>query len=200
MRVTWPLRFGRDGWSLDLDGLLSVLTPETRLLYLNSPNNPTGTVVGHDELRAFLAQVPERILVVIDEAYVHFQDDPNAARGIDLFREFENVAVLHTFSKAYGLAGLRVGFGIAQPALTDLLNRIRQPFNVNSLAQAAAAKNPKLAEFIAEVKRIGTAQDVAEAVVYLTGAGASYVTGQALVVDGGLSDHMLTMIPGRPGK
>jgi len=121
----------------DLPAMLAAITDKTRVIFICTPNNPTGTVVGHDELRAFLAQVPKRILVVIDEAYVHFQDDPHAARGIELYREFENVAVLHTFSKAYGLAGLRLGYAIARPDVQDGLRKVAMPFAVTDIAQAA---------------------------------------------------------------
>jgi len=121
----------------DLPAMLAAITDKTRVIFICTPNNPTGTVVGHDELRAFLAQVPKRILVVIDEAYVHFQDDPHAAHGIELYREFENVAVLHTFSKAYGLAGLRLGYAIARPDVQDGLRKVAMPFAVTDIAQAA---------------------------------------------------------------
>jgi len=121
----------------DLPAMLAAITDKTRVIFICTPNNPTGTVVGHDELRAFLAQVPERILVVIDEAYVHFQDEPTAARGIELYREFANVAVLHTFSKAYGLAGLRLGYAIARDDVQDGLRKVAMPFAVTDIAQAA---------------------------------------------------------------
>jgi histidinol-phosphate aminotransferase len=121
----------------DLPAMMAAITDKTRVIFVCTPNNPTGTVVGHEELRAFLAKVPSRILVVVDEAYVHFQDDPNAARGIDLYREFENVAVLHTFSKAYGLAGLRLGYAIARPDVQDGLRKVAMPFAVTDIAQAA---------------------------------------------------------------
>lgn len=121
----------------DLPAMLGAITDKTRVIFICTPNNPTGTVVAHDELRAFLAQVPERILVVIDEAYVHFQDDPSAARGVELYREFSNVAVLHTFSKAYGLAGLRLGYAIAREDVQDGLRKVAMPFAVTDIAQAA---------------------------------------------------------------
>jgi histidinol-phosphate aminotransferase len=121
----------------DLPAMLAAITERTRVIFICTPNNPTGTVVGHEELRAFIAQVPSRILVVVDEAYVHFQDDPAAARGLDLFREFENVAVLHTFSKAYGLAGLRLGYTIAREDVQDGLRKVAMPFAVTDIAQAA---------------------------------------------------------------
>ncbi len=121
----------------DLPAMLAAITEHTRVIFICTPNNPTGTVVGHDELHAFIAQVPERILVVVDEAYVHFQDDPNAARGIELFHEFKNVAVLHTFSKAYGLAGLRLGYAVVRDDVMEGLRKVAMPFAVTDIAQAA---------------------------------------------------------------
>lgn len=121
----------------DLPAMLARITDRTRVIFICTPNNPTGTVVDHDELRAFIAQVPERILVVVDEAYVHFQDDPAAARGPELFREFDNVAVLHTFSKAYGLAGLRLGYAIVHDDVAEGLRKVAMPFAVTDIAQAA---------------------------------------------------------------
>ena len=121
----------------DLPAMLAAITEHTRVIFICTPNNPTGTVVGHDELHAFIKQVPQRILVVVDEAYVHFQDDPNAARGIELFHQFENVAVLHTFSKAYGLAGLRLGYAVVRDDVMDGLRKVAMPFAVTDIAQAA---------------------------------------------------------------
>lgn len=121
----------------DLPAMLAAVTERTKVIFVCTPNNPTGTAVGHDELREFLSQVPRHILVVIDEAYVHFQTDPDAARGVELYREFENVAVLHTFSKAYGLAALRLGYAIARPDVMDGLAKVALPFGVTDIAQAA---------------------------------------------------------------
>jgi histidinol-phosphate aminotransferase len=121
----------------DLDAMLAAITPATKVIFVCTPNNPTGTAVGHEELRKFLQQVPSHILVVIDEAYVHFQTDPDAARGLDLYREFENVAVLHTFSKAYGLAALRLGYVVAREDVMDGLAKVALPFGVTDIAQAA---------------------------------------------------------------
>jgi histidinol-phosphate aminotransferase len=121
----------------DLPAMLARITDRTRVIFICTPNNPTGTVVDHDDLREFIARVPKRILVVVDEAYVHFQDDPTAARGPELFREFDNVAVLHTFSKAYGLAGLRLGYAIVHDDVAEGLRKVAMPFAVTDIAQAA---------------------------------------------------------------
>jgi len=122
----------------DLEAMAAAVTPRTRLIFICTPNNPTGTVVHGDELERFLAAVPEDVLVVVDEAYVHFDTDPESADGVDFFRRHPNVAVLHTFSKAYGLAALRVGYAIAPERVATNLRRVAVPFGVNDLAQAAA--------------------------------------------------------------
>jgi len=122
----------------DLDAMLAAIAPDTRLLFVANPNNPTGTIVGGEQIAALLKQVPSSVVVVLDEAYTEYLPPDLRYDALAWVRQYPNLIVSRTFSKAYGLAGLRVGFGIAQPSLTDLLNRIRQPFNVNSLAQAAA--------------------------------------------------------------
>jgi histidinol-phosphate aminotransferase len=122
----------------DLEAMLAAVTPATRLIFVANPNNPTGTFLSGAQIDAFIRRVPPHVVVVIDEAYNEFLTPEQQYDAIAWVREFPNVIVSRSFSKAYGLAGLRIGYGIAQPQLTDLLNRIRQPFNVNSLAQAAA--------------------------------------------------------------
>ena len=122
----------------DLDAMADAITTKTRLIVVCNPNNPTGACVTADELHAFLARVPENVLVVIDEAYVHFNRDATSAIGIDFFHRYPNVAVLHTFSKAYGLAGLRIGYAIAPTAVATNLRRVALPFGVTALAQHAA--------------------------------------------------------------
>lgn len=122
----------------DLDAMAAAITDRTRLIFVCTPNNPTGTTVSHDELERFLAAVPENVLVVIDEAYVHFNTDPSTAQGLDFFRRYNNVAVLHTFSKAYGLAGLRIGYAVAPERVAANLRKVAVPFGVSDLAQHAA--------------------------------------------------------------
>lgn len=122
----------------DLDAMLAAITERTRLILVCNPNNPTGTTLGHDELDAFVAQVPSDIVVVIDEAYVQFNLREDSPSGIEFFRRYPNVAVAHTFSKAYGLAGLRVGYAIAPTPLATALRKVALPFGVTALAQTAA--------------------------------------------------------------
>mgnify|MGYP001766180086 CR=1 FL=1 len=122
----------------DFAAMAAAVTERTRLILVCSPNNPTGTTVRADELEQFLAAVPKHVLVVFDEAYVHFNTAQGKADGLDFFRRHENVAVLHTFSKAYGLAGLRVGYAVAREAVATNLRRVSVPFAVSNLAQTAA--------------------------------------------------------------
>ena len=133
--VTVPLRADEHH---DLDAMAAAVTDRTRLVLVCSPNNPTGTAVRRAELERFLDRVPADVLVVIDEAYREFVRDPEVPDAIEIYRDRPNVAVLRTFSKAYGLAGLRVGFAIAREPVADALRKTAVPFGVSGLAQVAA--------------------------------------------------------------
>lgn len=122
----------------DLDAMLAAVTPETRVIFVANPNNPTGTYVSEAKMRDFLERVPPQVAVVLDEAYTEYLPGEMRYDALAWVKQFPNLVVSRTFSKAFGLAGLRVGFAVAQPELTDLFGRVRQPFNVNSLALAAA--------------------------------------------------------------
>ena len=122
----------------DLTAMARAITDRTRLVLLCSPNNPTGTALGAAELAAFLERVPADVMVVLDEAYAEFVRDPAAARGPDLRHRHRNLVVLRTFSKAHGLAGLRVGYALADPRVADALRATAVPFGVSAVAQAAA--------------------------------------------------------------
>ncbi|HEU4621295.1 MAG TPA: histidinol-phosphate transaminase [Burkholderiaceae bacterium] len=126
------------GLGHDLDAMLAAIDADTHLVFIANPNNPTGTFIPPAQIERFLERVPSRVVVVLDQAYDEYMAPELRADSAAWVRRFPNLIASRTFSKAYGLAGLRVGYAIAQPALTDVLNRIRQPFNVNSLAQAAA--------------------------------------------------------------
>src|SRR5919201_296966 len=123
---------------LDLEAMARAITPMTKMVFVANPNNPTATIVTADEVEHFLARVPERTIVVFDEAYIEFALGPDFPETLNYVKQGRKVAVLRTFSKATSLAGLRVGYGVADADAISLMNRIRQPFNVNSLAQAAA--------------------------------------------------------------
>ena len=122
----------------DLDSMLDRIGPKTRLIFLTNPHNPTGTLVTKAALDDFVRAIPADVALVIDEAYIEFVREPNCPKSLDYLASGKTVVGLRTFSKAYGLAGLRIGYGLMPPFLANILNRIRQPFNVNSLAQAAA--------------------------------------------------------------
>lgn len=122
----------------DLNAMAAAISPATRLVFICSPNNPTGTVITDSELTAFLDAVPDDVLVVVDEAYVEFADRADVADGVAAYRQRSNVMVLRTFSKAYGLAGLRVGYALAQAPVADALRKTALPFGVSSLAEVAA--------------------------------------------------------------
>lgn len=122
----------------DPEAMLEAIEDDTRVVFFANPNNPTGTLVPPASLRAFLEKVPARVLVVLDEAYFEYLPGEVRADSAAWLARFPNLLVTRTFSKAYGLAGLRVGYALARPEVADLLNRVRQPFNVNSVAQAGA--------------------------------------------------------------
>jgi histidinol-phosphate aminotransferase len=123
---------------LDLEAMARAITPMTKMVFVANPNNPTATIVTADEVEAFMARMPERTIVIFDEAYMEFALGPDFPNTLEYVRQGRKVITLRTFSKAASLAGLRVGYGIADADAVALMNRIRQPFNVNSLAQAAA--------------------------------------------------------------
>lgn len=134
----------------DLHGFLNAITPKTKLIFIANPNNPTGTLLEKDEVLAFLKAVPDHVIVVLDEAYDEYLPEAQKSDGIQWLEQFENLIISRTFSKAYGLAGLRVGYGIASDEVVDLLNRVRQPFNVNNIAQAAAIASLADVDFVAK--------------------------------------------------
>jgi histidinol-phosphate aminotransferase len=140
--------------AVDLEAMFSAITPRTRMIFLNNPNNPTGTFITRAEFDTFLSRLPDDIVVVLDEAYIEFANDPDCVKGLELIQNNRPLAVLRTFSKIYGLAGIRVGYGVMPSEMASLLNRIRQPFNVNSLAQAAAIAALDDDEFLNQTKNL----------------------------------------------
>jgi histidinol-phosphate aminotransferase len=132
--VTVPAR----DWTHDLVAMRAAVTPATRIIFIANPNNPTGTWLSRDALTRFLDSLPEHVIVVLDEAYFEYLTDPAYPDGISLLPRYPNLVVTRTFSKVHGLAALRVGYCVSHPALADLLNRVRQPFNVSSIALECA--------------------------------------------------------------
>jgi histidinol-phosphate aminotransferase len=133
----------------DLDAMAAAIDDETYVVWIANPNNPTGTLLQPDALEKFVRKVPERVLIVIDEAYNEYQPPELKSETVKWLKRHPNLIVSRTFSKAYGLAGLRVGYAFAHPSVADIMNRVRQPFNVNSLALAAAAAALDDMEFVA---------------------------------------------------
>lgn len=122
----------------DLEGMLSRVTPRTKIVWVCNPNNPTGTIVKHADLVSFLDRIPSHVLVVLDEAYVEYVTDPDYPDSLALLRQYNNLLLLRTFSKIYGLASLRIGYGVGQPDVIRNVNQVREPFNTSRYAQAAA--------------------------------------------------------------
>lgn len=141
----------------DLPAMLAAIDADTRVVFIANPNNPTGTWFGPAALEDFLAQVPENVLVVLDEAYIEYAEGDELPDGLDYLARYPNLLVSRTFSKAYGLASLRVGYGLSSAQVADVLNRVRQPFNVNSLALAAACAALDDADYLAESRRVNDA-------------------------------------------
>jgi len=127
-----------EGFNLDLDRIREAIGQKTKLLFIANPNNPTGLALTRAELENFLQDLPRDLLIILDEAYIEFVTDENVGSGIELLDRHPHLLVIRTFSKLYGLAGLRIGYGFSSPEIIDYLNRVRQPFNANALAQAGA--------------------------------------------------------------
>ena len=132
--VQTPMR----NYTFDLDAMAAAVTPETRVIYIANPNNPTGTAFGAAEFDVFMKKVPGDVLVVLDEAYTEYAERRDLPKAMKIFKEYNNLLTLKTFSKVYGLAGLRIGYGIGHPTLVAEMNKLRTPFNVTSVGQAAA--------------------------------------------------------------
>ncbi|MWC28481.1 histidinol-phosphate transaminase [Paenibacillus sp. MMS18-CY102] len=136
----------------DLPAMLARITDRTKIVWVCNPNNPTGTIVSKEEIDAFMKQVPSHVLVVLDEAYVEYVTDPSFPDGIELLPSYKNLVVLRTFSKIYGLASLRIGYGVGHPDVIHFINQVREPFNTSRVAQAAAIAALKDEAFVAECR------------------------------------------------
>ena len=141
-------------WTHDLGAMADAVTKATRIIFVANPNNPTGTWVGRRELTAFLDRIPEHVVTVLDEAYFEYLQHPDYPNGIELQGRYPNLVVTRTFSKIYGLAGMRVGYCVSHPDIADLLNRVRQPFNVSSLALECAEAALGDQEFVRRSREI----------------------------------------------
>ncbi len=150
-------------YSTNLDGLVTAVTPETKLVFITNPFNPTGAVITKDAFQRFADQLPDNILIVVDEAYIEFVRDDSVYNSLETPLADPRIVTIRTFSKAYGLAGYRVGYGIMDRQIAEILNRIRQPFNVNTLAQAAAQAALEDSVFLNE-----TVKGIHEGIDFLT--------------------------------
>jgi histidinol-phosphate aminotransferase len=133
-----PVKIPLRDYTTDLDAIKSSITEKTKIIWICNPNNPTGTIITDKQQEEFLDSVPRNVVVVLDEAYYEYAKGEGFPESVPLLKKYPNIIVLRTFSKAYGLAALRVGYGITSPEIVSYLNRIRPPFNVNTLAQKAA--------------------------------------------------------------
>ena len=137
----------------DLDAMQAMIRPDTRIVWVANPNNPTGNFLPHPQLKAFLQKVPSDVVVVLDEAYNEYLPPADRVDTVAWLAEFPNLVITRTFSKIYGLAGLRIGYALASAEIADLMNRVRQPFNCNNLALAAAVAALDDHEFVARATR-----------------------------------------------
>jgi histidinol-phosphate aminotransferase len=166
------------GFEFDLDAIAAAVDDNTRIIYLGNPNNPTGTIYRHAEWKRFLAKVPQRVVIVADEAYFEFVRDAEYPDSLEDHDGARLIITLRTFSKIFGLAGMRVGYGVARPDIITLLNKVRQPFNITSLAQVAVAAGMDDIDHVNNTLRVNR-----EGMEYLEGAFArlnvAYVPSQA---------------------
>jgi histidinol-phosphate aminotransferase len=148
----------------DLPAMLAQVTDRTKIVWICNPNNPTGTMVTHDGVKAFLEKCPPHVLVILDEAYIEYITAPDFPDGLQLLKEHKNLILLRTFSKIYGLASLRIGYGIGHPDVIKLVNQVRPPFNTTRTAQAAALASVTDDEFVIRCRDAN-----AQGLQYLTG-------------------------------
>jgi len=170
----------------DLDAMANAINDQTRVVFLANPNNPTGTMFGSEEFQDFMAQVPDHVVVVLDEAYSEYVSDADYPDGLELLGQYPNLIVTRTFSKAYGLAALRVGWSASVPEIADLLNRVRQPFNVDSFALAAAKAALADKDYL-ERSRLVNDQGMTQIISALESEGLAYIPskGNFITVDFG---------------
>lgn len=149
-RVVVPLK----DFTHDLVKMADAVTSRTKLIFIANPNNPTGTMVGDNEMKRFMKRVPKRVIVVVDEAYFEYVTRRDFPKTLEYLKQGRNIIILRTFSKIYGLAGLRIGYGMAKEELVNEMHKARQPFNTNSLAQMAAIASMKDREYVKKVKKL----------------------------------------------
>lgn len=173
-----PVKVKAQNWGHDLVAMANAVTDRTKVIYLANPNNPTGTLFREDEWRNFIAHVPSHVIVVLDEAYFEYVSDPHYANGLDYLNDYPNLLVSRTFSKAYGLASLRIGYMVGSPELIGYLNQIRAPFNVNHFAQVAATTAISDQQFVEQTVQLNLS-GLQQLKNYFLEAGLSYIDSQA---------------------
>jgi histidinol-phosphate aminotransferase len=178
--VTVPAR----DWGCDLEAMAAAIKPTTRLVFIANPNNPTGTWVAREALVAFLDRVPEHVLVVLDEAYFEYVTQPDYPNGVALLARYPNLVVTRTFSKIHGLAALRVGYAVSSPKIADVMNRVRQPFNVSSIGLECAEAALADRDFVATSRRLN-AEGMTQLTRGLEQLGVAYIpsAGNFLSID-----------------
>ncbi len=149
-----PIKVPSQDFRHDMKAIAAAVTDKTKIVFICNPNNPTGTIVTREEMETFFKEIPPEVLVVIDEAYYEYASDPKYPQSIEFLKEGYNVLILRTFSKIYGLAGLRIGYGLARENIVTDINTVREPFNVNAVAQHAARAALKDEEHVKEGRRI----------------------------------------------
>lgn len=169
-----PVAVPAKDYGHDLDAMLAAVTDKTRMIFVANPNNPTGTFLTTEALESFIARVPKHVLVVLDEAYYEYVPSDVRAPSLTWINEYPNLVVTRTFSKAYGLAGLRAGYAVSNAAVADLMNRIRQPFNMNELALTAAMAALQDEAFLQHSIQIN-AEGMAQATAFCDSHGLSYI-------------------------
>lgn len=153
-----PIAVPLTGYGVDLNSMLDNVSEEVKLIYVCNPNNPTGTMLSLDDVEGFLREIPPHIMVIFDEAYMEFTGDPEKLTAVNLINRYENIGIIRTFSKIYGLAGARVGYLIAGREIIDAVHRVRPPFNVNGVAQAGALAALKDHQYIQKMREINNTQ------------------------------------------
>ncbi|MCL4409607.1 histidinol-phosphate transaminase [Aliidiomarina haloalkalitolerans] len=169
-----PVAVPAKNYGHDLDAMLAAITPKTRMIFVANPNNPTGTFLTTAELQDFIAKVPRHVLVVLDEAYYEYVPERDRAPSLQWIEDYPNLVVTRTFSKAYGLAGLRAGYAVSHPQVADLMNRIRQPFNMNELALTAALAALQDDDFIQRSVQLN-AEGMAQITTFCDAHGLPYI-------------------------
>lgn len=169
-----PVAVPAKDYGHDLSAMLAAINAKTRMIFVANPNNPTGTFLSKEALERFIAAVPQHVLVVLDEAYYEYVPSNERAPSMQWIAQYPNLVVSRTFSKAYGLAGLRAGYAVSHPAVADLMNRIRQPFNMNELALTAALAALADDEFLARSVQVN-AEGMAQLTTFCDAKGLNYI-------------------------